>query len=152
MTPGMSNPGGQDAADPPRRLMFNAINPADGKLVDVLIPAHRLQWAARMGKGAVLELDRCVREVLARPGAVFEGVRRDEDDDRGQTEGWLCYVGAPDVRYDLRSGVQRPRKDRVLLVFVNSERTVYTWRWEEEDATRPGLPADLEGRFKAQRL
>lgn len=101
-----------------------------------------------MGPGAIYEIAESVPAVLSRPRLIYEGIKRDADDDQaGECPGWLCYVGLPPCRYDLRTGSQRTYQGRVMLVFVNDEKVVYTHRWEEEDSENKGFPADLENRF-----
>lgn len=129
-----------------------AIDPVTGSRCEVLIPHRRIQWAHRLGKGAILELGLCVSEVLLRPRAVFQGLLRDEDDDNDDTDGWRCYSAAPPCRYHYGTGARLPVAGRVLLVFVNEERRAYNHRWEEEDPAEPGLPRDREGRFKERLL
>jgi hypothetical protein len=129
-----------------------AVDPEDlESAIRVLIPTHRLQWAARMGDGAVRELAESIPQVLAEPTHLYRGIMRDADDEKaGEHPGWLCYVGKPDRRYDLRSGEERSLAGRVLLVYVNAGRIVYNHRWEEEDEVIPGQPADLQDRFREQ--
>lgn len=89
--------------------------------------------------------------MLSRPTAIFSGVQRDGDDDRGQTDGWMCYCGRPAFRYSPASQVPDPTApNRILLVFLNREREVYTHRWEE---CEPGgtSPKDLDDRFKERK-
>lgn len=130
------------------RYVVDAVDPSSGKTLEVLYPTHRLQWAKNMGVGAIKEVAESVRYVLTQPTAVYRGINRDADDDRGQTEGWLCYCGKPKIRYDYRSGDNIGTKGSVLLVFVNKELTFYMHRWEKEAPGVLGLPADADGRFK----
>ena len=135
-----------------RGLLVRAIDPKDGTRFDALIPHFRIQWARTMGEGAIRELAYSVQQVLLRPHAVFEGVRRDADDDSGATEGWLCYIGTPEPRYEYRTGQERSRGRRVMLVYLNDERTVYLHRWEEESEEHEGLPKDMKDRFRRRAL
>ena len=109
-------------------------------------------WAKKMGIGAVKEVGMAVKSVLEEPTAIYRGILRDADDDRGQTEGWLCYVGKPLARYDFESGEQIATPGRVLLVFVNIDRVYYQHRWEEEDPDEPGTPLDKTERFREKPL
>ncbi len=130
-----------------RGKKYKAIGP-DGKPIEVLIPQRLIRWAWRKGDGAIIELDRASAEVLARPSGVFEGILRDADDDSGHTDGWLCLCGSPDERYNYESGRKIDRGQRVYMVLVNKEHVVYSVRWEEEDPLNPGLPSDLDNRFR----
>lgn len=135
-----------------RRFTVQAVKPDDGSTMDVLFASHRLQWARNMGEGAILELSHSVKAVLEQPTALFEGFRRDSDDDKGEEEGWLCYVGKPVQRYELQTCRVRPNFGRVLLVFVNAEGVYYNHAWERECPQNPGLPEDTDERFKVRRF
>lgn len=143
---------GKDKDTKYRGEYMQAVDPVDGSLFDVLIPANKLEWVCKQGKGAILELHHSVRHVLSQPRQIFQGLCRDEDDTVDGTENWLCYSGVPNVRYVKESGEIRPTKNRVLLVFVNAERTVYTYRWSEENPSMPGYPTDYDERFKRKLL
>jgi hypothetical protein len=85
--------------------------------------------------------------VLQAPVAVFEGLRRDEDEDRAGY-GWRCYCRVPDRAYR-SDGTQRPPyPGQVYLVFVNDEGVAYNWRWEKADPDDPNLPDDYSSRFQ----
>lgn len=106
-----------------------------------------------MGPGALLELHHCVGlHALQHPTAIFRGILRDEDDDRSDTDGWICYASLPSYRYSYASGDQIPRDDRVLLAFVNEEFVNYHHRWEPQDPERAGFPCDHDTRFKEHLL
>lgn len=121
--------------------------------MQVLVPKRRIDWAHRLGEGALREIDESVAFVLRKPKAVFRGIRRDTDDDQGATDAWLCYCGIPPVRYRLDSPDTIPIRGRVLLVFVNREGVVYAHRWEASDLQEPALPEDRgEDRFKEKVL
>ncbi len=106
---------------------------------------------AGRGMGHAKDCGFNVPHVLESPTAIFEGLRREEDDDKWG-EGWRCYCGVPEHAYT-RDGAQIPaRTGRVLLVFVNSRRIAYNWRWEKSDIENFRLPADHEGRFKTRLL
>ncbi len=133
----------ENADETTRRFTLEAISPDQNSMIDVLVPLHRLQWAKRMGLGAIHEINTSVRHVLRYPDAIFCGINRDGDDDRGQTEGWLCYCGAPAARYDYQTGKLIFRGERVLLVYVNREFTFYNSRWEPESKVECGIPLDM---------
>lgn len=88
--------------------------------------------------------------ILQKPTAIFEGLRRDEDEDRGGY-GWRCYCGVPAQSYRSDGTAVPPYHSQVYLVFVNDERVAYNWRWEKADPDNPKLPLGYETRFK-QRL
>ena len=86
-------------------------------------------------------------EILEKPTAIFEGLRREEDEDpRGI--GWLCYCGLPACDYDKKGQPIKPPENKVFLIFVNTDKMAYNWRWEVCDGEDPALPDDYANRFK----
>lgn len=77
-------------------LILLALDPVTGKLTgEVQISFDRMQTVGRRSLGHAMECGKIVPAILQRPTAVFEGLRRDEDEDpRGV--GWRCYCGIPD--------------------------------------------------------
>lgn len=125
---------------------LSAFNPIDGQQWTVIVPATHIAMTWRRGVGPTRELALLVPHVLLHPTAVFRGLR-----DRESSE-WLCYVGLPPNAYDYRNGQRvAPWPGEVYLVFVNSERAVYTERWERSASDNPELPEGYETRF-AERL
>lgn len=108
----------------------------------------RLAWVARRGRGAVLEAAKTVPHVLLKPRMIFEGIRREDDEDQhGTSDGWRCYSGKPTVTY-ATEGQERPAYEaEVFLVFINHDGVAYNWRWEDEDPKKPGHPKDWQTRF-----
>ena len=90
-------------------------------------------------------------EALRNPDAVFEGLRRDEDEPRGDNSvGWRCYSYHPARRYDNEGKTYATPESRVFLAFVNDEQVVYRWAWENADMTAARgeyLPEDYAARF-----
>ena len=132
-------------------LTLQALDPATGKLTaEVQISYDRMQVVGRRSLGHAKECGYSVPAILQRPTAVFEGLRRDEDEDpRGV--GWRCYCGIPDHSYRPDGTEAAPYPNQVYLVFVNDERVAYNRRWEKADLEDPKLPIGYETRFK-QRL
>ncbi len=119
-----------------------AINPEDGKPWHVLVSHERMDWIYKLGEGHVKQLIDTVCFALLNPRHVFRGVRHEDEID------WYCYATLPPHAYDLRSGAKRtPWPDEVFLVFVNSDRVVYNWRWEKRSLDDRTLPVDHESRF-----
>ena len=54
-----------------RGVKWPAFNPDGDDPLQILIPPHRIQWARRMGIGAIQELARSVRRVLLTPESLF---------------------------------------------------------------------------------
>jgi len=143
-------------SDTHRGLVVPAVCPDKGGLIEALIPHHRINFVRRLGVGAIRELGSSVPEVLKSPAAVWRGIRRDDDDTSGHSDGYLCYAGVPSFRYHWDTGEIIGNDDKTLLVFLNKELTVYGHRWEEADPRRKGYPLDMgtdtEDRFMEQRI
>jgi hypothetical protein len=88
--------------------------------------------------------------ILARPTAIFEGLRRDEDEDH-RGFGWRCYCGVPEQSFRPDGTAGRPYPGQIYVVFINDEKVAYNWRWEKTDPDDARLPIDHTIRFK-QRL
>jgi hypothetical protein len=127
-------------------LSLPALQP-DGSLGEVQISFERMQTVGRRSMGHAKECGYTVPAILQNPTAIFEGLRRDEDEDpRGV--GWRCYCGTPAHSYRADGSEGRAYPGQVYLVFVNDEQVAYNWRWEKADADDPALPIDHEQRFK----
>jgi hypothetical protein len=140
---------------PSDRLPLKALNPAGGTF-EVYVTRKRAEWAARGGKGALLEIQHTVAAVLADPDHVYEGIRWEEDEDRDKADkvdSWLCYCGSPDSYYKPNNTTPRPSSpDHVFLIFVNHDRVAYNWRWERADGVDDGCPNGHVTRFHRKRL
>jgi hypothetical protein len=137
---------------PSRRdlLAINAYDPESKGEIEVYISHERLLAVGRRSKGQILEAAELVPQVLQCRGPVFEGFRKEEDEDK-RGVGWRCYCGIPDRSYSQDGERCPPRRKQVYLVFVNEDRVVYNWRWELADPDDPLLPQGVENRF-ARRL
>jgi hypothetical protein len=136
------------AKDESRRtyLKLKARRPEGGEC-EVQISYERMQAVGRRSMGQAKEAAYLVPLVLQSPTAVFEGLRRDEDEDRGGY-GWRCYCGVPDRAYRIDGTQRPPYPGQVYLVFVNDEGVAYNWRWENADTTDPDLPENHSVRFQ----
>lgn len=129
-----------------------AIEPSDGTLTcEVLISYERMQVVGRRSLGHAKECGYIVPAILQKPTAIFEGLRRDEDEDRWGY-GWRCYCGIPENAYRVDGTSRSPYPGQVYLVFVNDAKVAYNWRWEKADPDHPNLPLDHENRFKMRLL
>lgn len=125
-----------------------AINPLDGQEWEVFVSAEKVTKTGKKGLGASNELIHGVRHVLAKPKAIFRGIRdRDEVD-------WLCYCGIPPKAYDYKTGEAKPPwPNEVFLVFVNyPDRIVYHWSWHTADLRNKDLPEGYDDRFDERAL
>ena len=123
-----------------------AIDPRDGKIWHVLLPDTKMDYTARRGLGAAMELADTVRWALRHPRSIFRGVREIEKD--VVEDDWLCYVSAPGHAYDYKTGAKRAAwPGEVFLVFVTDDRVIFNWYWCEADKRECYLPSDYENRF-----
>jgi hypothetical protein len=133
------------------RITLLAVEPKDGTLTcEVLISYARMQVVGRRSLGHAKECGIIVPAVLQTPTSIFEGLRRDEDEDRWGY-GWRCYCGLPAQAFRADGTKIPPYRGQVYVVFLNDERVAYNWRWEKADPDDIRLPVDHEIRFK-QRL
>ena len=104
--------------------------------------------------GAVKEAVELVPFTLKNPCAIFEGLRPPDDKYSGESPGWLCYCSRP-IRDFTKSGQEcNPEPGTVFLVFVNEDKVVYNWRWENADGEalddQRYMPWDYKTRFRKQ--
>ena len=86
---------------PSRRdyITLLAIEPKDGTLsCEIQISFERMRTVGRRSLGHAKECGLILPMILERPTAIFEGLRRDEDEDRSRV-GWRCYSGQPEQSY-----------------------------------------------------
>jgi hypothetical protein len=127
-------------------LLIRAFNPLDGGTCVVQLRQERILAVGRRSRGQAMECGYIVPHILQHPTAVFEGLRREEDEDpRGA--GWRCYCGLPTHSYTRDGSEAPPYPRQVYLVFVDDEGVAYNWRWEQADPTDLRLPANHEDRF-----
>jgi len=126
--------------------------PVSGKLTaKIQISFERMQVVGRRSLGHAKECGYIVPMILKQPTAVFEGLRRDEDEDKwGQ--GWRCYCGIPPCAYRADGLERSAYPGQVYLVFVNHEGVAYNWRWEKVDPYEPSLPVNHSERFRKRLL
>jgi hypothetical protein len=133
-------------------LTLQALDPVTRKPnAEIQISYDRMQTVGRRSLGHAKECGYIVPAILQQPRAVFEGLRRDEDEDpRGV--GWRCYCGIPDRSYRRDGTEAAAYPQQVYLVFVNEEGVAYNWRWEKADPDNPNLPIGDQDRFQKQLL
>ena len=132
-------------------ITVEAVGPTSGGVCDVVISYDRIQAVGRRSMGHAMECAHLVPTVLQRPTAIFEGLRREKDEDRG-VGGWRCYCGMPGRAYR-RDGTERiPWPGQVYVVFVNHEHVAYNWRWERCDPDNQDLPEHWQDRFRRRLL
>jgi hypothetical protein len=133
-------------------LTIEAVNPDDGKHYNVMVSYDRIRFLGRLSQGHTKECAELVPMTLQRPTSIFEGLLRDEDDDK-QGLGWRCYCGVPDRSYGPDGEKWPPWPNQVFLVFLNRDRMAYNWRWEKADPRDSNVPAEnVPLRFKRRRL
>lgn len=127
-------------------ITLQALEP-DGTMDAVQISFDRMQAVGKRSLGQAKECGYILPPILQQPSAIFEGLRRDEDEDpRGF--GWRCYCGIPACSYRPDGSEARAYPGQIYLVFVNDERVAYNWRWEKADPDDLNLPLDHANRFK----
>lgn len=132
-------------------LKIEAKDPLTGDVCEVFISHHRMQTVGKRGLLHANECAHTVREILQNPTAIFEGLRRDQDEDPWGA-GWRCYCGIPECAFRQDGTKRPPYPGQVYLVFVNSDGVAYNWRWEKADPDEPELPQDYSNRFRTQLL
>jgi hypothetical protein len=133
-------------------LTLQAINPDDGKLTaEVQISYERMQTVGKRSMGHAKECGIIVPMILKNPTAIFEGLTKEEDEDR-RGYGWRCYCGIPDESYHTDGTAGRPYPGQVYLVFLNDEHVAYNWRWEKADPDNPNFPIGHATRFRKHLL
>jgi len=133
-------------------LSINSVDPDTGKYYEVMLSYERLHKVCSRSIGQTKEAKFLVPEILQKPKAKFEGLRKDEDERYTKTEGWRCYCGVPSCAYTRNGNRIETRPNEVFLVFVNVEKIVYLWYWYSSDENDPELSEDWETRFKQRRL
>ena len=130
-------------------LRFAAFHPSQGQY-GVRVTRRKLVHWAGLGEWRLNELNVCVCKVLERPAAIFEGLRKEEDENRGPDgAGWWCYAGIPSTRFlDYGSGARKPTDNEVFLVFVTDEDVAYNIRWEKVENNVEWLRAEHPERFQ----
>ena len=140
-----------DPQRPRREYLAIAARLPDGTLGRVQISYQRMQTIGKRGLGQASECAYIVPYILENPTAIFEGLRRDEDEPK-QGLGWRCYCGVPKCSYRADGSEGPPYQNQFYLVFVNDEGVAYNWRWEQADPHHPDLPQDCETRFRKRLL
>jgi hypothetical protein len=132
-------------------ILLDAIDPLNGKKIKVQLSYQRLQAIAGRSKGQVMETGYIIPEILQHPTAIFEGLTKDDDEDR-RGVGWRCYCGIPSKSYRTDGAAQNAFPGQIFLVFVNQERIAHNWRWEKCDQAECRLPENHSQRFKRRLL
>jgi len=131
--------------------MLDAVDPVQGTVLQVQVSYQRMLAVGRRSMGHAQECAQLVPMTLQHPTAVFEGLCRDEDEDR-RGVGWRCYCGTPDRAFHADGAARAPYPRQVYLVFVNDENVAYNWRWERCDPDNVTLPEGYATRFKRRLL
>jgi hypothetical protein len=131
-------------------LILNAFNPTTKRVDSVVqVSFERMKRVGRRSLGHASEAAFILPYVLKNPSAIFEGIRReiDEDDSRGGAPGWRCYCAIPLNAFRSNGDKIVPYEDQVYVVFVNHDNVAYNWRWEKSDPQNSELPHDHAKRF-----
>lgn len=91
----------------------------------------------------LLTLAYIVPKACSDPTRIYQGVREE-----GEQE-WLCYCSLPLTRYTGISGTEtKSEENEVFLVYVNADRCVYAFNWEQTEAQNSGIPKNEASRFQ----
>ena len=124
-----------------------AVDPDSGQETTAFVSYDKIDATARFrSRGQVLELAHLVPDALARPQAVFRGVREEAE------RRWLCYVGRRSRAFHPDGTERTPYPGEVFLVFVTDQMVVYNWNWFEADEQDAALPRDHADRFSERLL
>lgn len=132
-------------------LRYEALHPSAMPFT-VRVTRPKLLQRASLGEWMLKELEVCVSEVLEQPNAIFEGLRKEEDDHKGPDgAGWWCYAGVPSTRFlNYGGGARKPTDTEVFLVFVTDRDVAYNFRWEVVELNQEWLRTEHPERFKRQ--
>jgi hypothetical protein len=103
-----------------------------------------LDLIAQAGPEWKLEDARFIAEAIAEPDAIFEGLKRPNQDDN------LCYSVRP-TRDPNEETNEQPRFGMAFVVFVSARPMgylVFDWEWRQEDSDCPGHPSGWAEDFK----
>ena len=137
------------------RQYYPAINPEDGKPFQLAITHRRARFVALRGEGAVREMARLIPQAVLSFKHIWEGIRWEEDEDQDResdSDGWLCYCAQPTTAYAKDGREIAAWRDEFLLVFVNREKVIYHWRWDECDPADSSRPVGWSTRFHKMAL
>ncbi len=118
-----------------------AIDPHDGGQWDIRLNMEEIARRRITSRGRLLEIAHVATEILLHPSAIFQGLRGEKE------ESWICYSGQPTKAFHTEGTRRNPYPGQTYLVFVNSERVAYDYRWEGADPDFPGRPAGWRTRF-----
>ncbi|HLX62326.1 MAG TPA: hypothetical protein VKX17_13690 [Planctomycetota bacterium] len=102
----------------------DAFDPHDKQTWTLLLADASIKVAPKLGKTYTLTLAECVPFSIKKPIAVYQGLNR-----IGEEKG-LAYVARPPYKF---IGGQKTavKTTDVFFAFVNEDRIVFEWRWEE---------------------
>lgn len=127
-------------------MAFFGVDPTTGQQRPIQLDYDKLKDLPRKGQGKVKEAAYIVPEVLLKPSAIFQGLKRDRDEPR-RGAGSLCYCGRPIHCFEDDGRNVPPPRNRVFLVFVNDDWIAYNWYWYDADSNQPDLPDGYSERF-----
>jgi len=110
-----------------------------------------MHTVAQRSLGHAKECGLLVPHTLQNPTAIFERLRKDEDED-GRSLGWYCYCSKSACSFNENGEEQPPYPHQVFLVFVNRDKVAYNWRWAKADESDDGLPENYKDRFERRAL
>lgn len=82
-----------------------------------------------------------VKELLASPAVVFQGLDRD-----GQEEGY-CYAGLVSCRYTNQGNQLPPQHGMTFAVYMTKDFLIFRWDWEKSHAQTLTYPENYDKRY-----
>lgn len=128
-------------------------NPRGSGTREFKIPSDLIERYLRYGPAHKFFDLHILPHVLQNPGAIFEGLERDEQ------QNGLCYAGIPpSIRREIKGSTGRggaeldlielpPPDGMTFAVFMNVRYVIFDWRWEQADANNAGHPIEWDTRF-----
>jgi hypothetical protein len=142
------------ALDDARRIEIEAVNPNDRTTPLIFTYSQkRLLYISRLGyRGYILESAHLVPFTLKYPSCIFRGLREDDDKYSGDSPGWLCYCSLPTQDFSKNGEPTNSKPNKVYVVFVNEDKIIFNWRWENADleaySNKIYVPENYKTRFK----
>ena len=133
-------------------IEFPTFDPKTGQTFMSRMRFARLKYLATKSKGFVMEGVELVKQILASPGAVFEGLKREKDEEfcPDGAAGWRCYCGIPTHKYLPSGATAACPPNQMLMVFISDDSVVYFHCWGVSDPQHQEIPFDRKDRFVKQ--
>lgn len=122
--------------------ILSALDPTDGGEWDLRVSVVFMERCRGISHGELLTLAKTVPHACSQPTRIYQGVRSEAEGE------WLCYCAQPPVRFTKTGNEVPPNDDDIFLVFVNSDRRIYSFQWEKTPHSNSGIPSNCHARFQ----